>query len=264
MLGFSKLVSYVVRQQPEPESATLFHLYNLVLAIYRNVLEQGIMASLFVAVVYLVLFLVRHTVVGRATAAAYAFPIATAVGIATAAAMLLVGPLFALLAVAHKWVFLGTVREAVHYAHRSLQHSLWIGAFSFGMNASGLMRLYSNTKVLNTLARMTGAKIGTNVRMSNYLASPEGDLLEVGDNTHIGSTAGIYQHNFSHGDLNFEQVKLGKACRIVSRLHLVPGTILADGVHVGPHSMVLPGRHLIRSANMQVDIVINSVGFTVL
>jgi len=160
------------------------------------------------------------------------------------------GPLYALVCVAHKWLLLGHCREGVKWAHRSRMHAQWITAFNFGMNVQGLLSLYLGTPVINFYFWLAGGKLGRNVTFDAFLPSPEADLITVGDNTYIGSSCGVYGHNFCHGHFKFEHIEIGKCCRIIARLQLVPNTVLADGVHVGPCTVVMPGEHQERCAKL--------------
>jgi hypothetical protein len=153
--------------------------------------------------------------------------------------------------VVHKWVLLGSVSPHNEYPHRGMLHARWIASFSFGMSAAGYMDVFAMTGILTLFSRLNGSKIGRDVLLSSFIASPEGDLLTIGDGTFVGLSAGMYQHDFARGRMCFNRITIGKCARIVARLHLVPGTDLADGLEIGPNSMLLPGRYQSRCKAVQ-------------
>lgn len=80
------------------------------------------------------------------------------------------------------------------------------------------------------------AKIGKNSMIFGHLHDPA--LIEIGDNTMIGSDSIISGHLIEKGKLLLKKVKIGNNCLIGGRSGIAPGVIIKDCATIGAYSIV--------------------------
>ena len=85
--------------------------------------------------------------------------------------------------------------------------------------------------------RSCGGKIGDNVISDGYFSDP--DLIEIGDNSIIGTEALIVSHSIEGDKIDISKVRIGKNCTIGGRAIIMPGCDIGDNVIIGTNSLVL-------------------------
>lgn len=85
--------------------------------------------------------------------------------------------------------------------------------------------------------RSCSGKIGDNVISDGYFSDP--DLIEIGDNSIIGTEALIVSHSIEGKKIEISKVRIGKNCTIGSRSVIMPGCDIGDNVIIGTNSLVL-------------------------
>jgi non-ribosomal peptide synthetase-like protein len=143
-------------------------------------------------------------------------------------------PLLLALAVGLKWVVLGRFRAG--------QYRLW-GLYFFrwwlvrAVLSAVPRRYLTGTPLLNLFYRLLGAKVGRGV----YLGTDEClafDLMEVGDDAHIGPDTLMTGCVVEGGMLKVGKITLGKRCFIGTRCALRPGAKVGDDGWLGDLSLV--------------------------
>ncbi len=88
--------------------------------------------------------------------------------------------------------------------------------------------------------RLAGAKIGKGTRIYGILSDP--DLIEIGDNTIVGTEAAITGHEEVPGRLYINTVLIGNNVIIGARSIVLPGAKIGDNSVVGAFSCVPKNR----------------------
>lgn len=88
------------------------------------------------------------------------------------------------------------------------------------------------------LHRCAGAKIGKNCFIPDTTILYEPYLIEIGDNTLIGSDCKISAHAIDNNKIIIKKVKIGKNCLIGGEVIVHPGAVIEDNVTVGVKSYV--------------------------
>ena len=84
---------------------------------------------------------------------------------------------------------------------------------------------------------LCGGKIENNVVSDGYISDP--DLLEVGENSIIGTDSLIVSHLIERNIITLSKVRIGKNCTIGGRAIIMPGCDIGDNVIIGSNSLVL-------------------------
>jgi acetyltransferase-like isoleucine patch superfamily enzyme len=91
--------------------------------------------------------------------------------------------------------------------------------------------------------KFLGAKIGKNAHIDpGIIMDP--DLVEIGENTTIGTHALISGHIEDRLQLAVKRVKIGKNCLVGGRSIIFPGVVMEDNVKVGAGAIVLENTYL--------------------
>ena len=257
-VGFNKRSPYAPRHAPGHDvganSSLAFHIRGTMLAVYLIVLQIGIATGMLFVVVTVLQQLatvgpIKTYLDDDDAAAAAPEDMGRAFWLGAAGWVVLTALLrpfvaiaWALLYVAHKWMFMGAVKAGVVRPLRCGFHNRWIFLLNMYQVVAGVLAQASirQSSFLSTINRMLGAKIGRNVKFDSVLF-PEADLYEIGDNCWIG-LYGIYCHDFFQRHLVFKPVICERGCRIDTG-QVVPGTHLGPGTRVGPASLCLPGHY---------------------
>ncbi len=102
-----------------------------------------------------------------------------------------------------------------------------------------LCKLMPDWEFKNQVYRKLGMKIGKNVRIlgCNFdVFFPE--LIEIGDNTTIGSFTVILTHEFIPGEYRKGKVKIGKNVLIGAMTLVLPGVTIGDNSRIAAYSLV--------------------------
>lgn len=149
-------------------------------------------------------------------------------------------PVFILLAVAVKWVVIGRYRPG--------RHKLW-GAYYFrfwfvnAIQSSVPVGYLSSTPLLNWFYRLMGARIGKDAHFSTPCFVCH-DLVEVGDRACIGAEASLTGYHVEDGHLVIGAVKVGKDCYVGTRTVVREGTVIEDGAMLEDLSLLGKGRRI--------------------
>ncbi len=92
--------------------------------------------------------------------------------------------------------------------------------------------------------RLFGAKFGKRVAVYSRLWDVE--LIEIGDDTSIGTGCIIGGHAISQGDLFRKKIKIGRNCTIGAGTIILPGVTIEDYVIVASNS-VIPSNRILES-----------------
>lgn len=84
-----------------------------------------------------------------------------------------------------------------------------------------------------------GSNIGKNVVCDGYISDP--DLVEIGDQTIIGTDSLILSHSIEGDKIILSKVKIGKNCTIGGRTIILPGCEIGNYVVIGCNSVVPKG-----------------------
>lgn len=88
------------------------------------------------------------------------------------------------------------------------------------------------------MAKVYGAKIGKNVKISWGTPVIDPQHLEIGDNTLIGGFTFITPHLEEKGRYIVEKIRIGSNCVIGGSCFISPGVVIEDNVVVGAKSFV--------------------------
>ncbi|MFX0050336.1 MAG: acyltransferase [Candidatus Hermodarchaeota archaeon] len=90
--------------------------------------------------------------------------------------------------------------------------------------------------------KLFGAKFGKRVAIFTRLWDV--DLMEIGDDTSVGTNCIIGAHAISQGELFRKRIKIGKNCTIGAGTIILPGVTIEDNVIVASNSVIPSNRVL--------------------
>ncbi|MEI7728886.1 MAG: Pls/PosA family non-ribosomal peptide synthetase [Verrucomicrobiota bacterium] len=142
-----------------------------------------------------------------------------------------------LLAILVKWLVIGKIRPGEYPLWGGYYFRFW---FVNTIQSSVPVNYLEGTPLLNLYYRLMGARIGRNV----HLASPCfvcHDLVEVGDDTSVGTEASFSGHHIENGKLVIGKVRLGRDCFVGTRALARENTVLEDGAALEDLSLLPSG-----------------------
>ncbi len=131
-------------------------------------------------------------------------------------------------AVAIKWVVIGRYRAGEYPLWGSYYFRWWLVNTIQGAIPVAYL---AGTPLLNIYYRLMGARIGANVHLGAENFSIF-DLLEIGDDTSIGTDASVPGYTIEDGMLKIAPVKIGKRCFVGTR------SVVREGARLGDDSML--------------------------
>ncbi|MFX0087279.1 MAG: acyltransferase [Candidatus Hodarchaeota archaeon] len=123
--------------------------------------------------------------------------------------------------------------------------ALWGIAMTAADSAYFLVnKLFINQIFPVVFYKLFGAKFGKRVAVYSRLWDVE--LIEIGDDTSIGTGCIIGGHAISQGDLFRKRIKIGRNCTIGAGTIILPGVTIEDYVIVASNS-VIPSNRILES-----------------
>ena len=124
---------------------------------------------------------------------------------------------------------------------------MWRTEFITGVYESAavpaLLDWLSGTPLLPMALRCFGAKFGKRVYLeSTYLT--EFDLVQVGDDSEIGSNTSLQTHLFEDRVMKMSVVDIGARCAVGTRSVVLYDSVMEDGVQLDALSLVMKGESL--------------------
>lgn len=171
---------------------------------------------------------VTHT---AAVAAGYPVALALLLSVASAVAAY---PLMIAISLAVKWVVIGRFRPGFYPLWGTYYFRWW---FVKSVLAVVPRALFIGTPLLNIYFRLLGARIGKNVYLGTDGALAF-DLLQVGDDAHIGAETVLTGCVVEEGLLRIAPIDIGKRCFVGTRCVLRPGAAMAEGSYLEDLSLL--------------------------
>ncbi|MFM8468568.1 MAG: Pls/PosA family non-ribosomal peptide synthetase [Limisphaerales bacterium] len=140
--------------------------------------------------------------------------------------------------IAIKWLVIGRYRAGAHPLWGGYYVRFW---FVNTIQSAIPVHYLAGTPLLNVYFRLMGARIGRNV----HLASPNFacyDLLDIGDDTSVGTDATAPGYHVEDGQLIIGSVRIGKGCFIGTRAVMRENSSLADGAALEDMSLLPAGK----------------------
>jgi hypothetical protein len=103
-------------------------------------------------------------------------------------------------------------------------------------------KLFINQIFPSVFYKLFGAKIGKGAAI--YTRIWDVELMEIGDDTSIGTGCIIGAHAISQGELFRKRIKIGKNCTIGAGTIILPGVTIEDNVIVASNSVIPANRTL--------------------
>ncbi|MHA1941472.1 MAG: acyltransferase [Candidatus Hodarchaeales archaeon] len=103
-------------------------------------------------------------------------------------------------------------------------------------------KLFINQMFPVIIYKLFGAKIGRGAAI--YTRIWDVELIEIGENTSIGTGCIIGGHAISQGELFRKRISVGKNCTIGAGTIILPGVIIKDNVIVASNSVIPANRVL--------------------
>jgi acetyltransferase-like isoleucine patch superfamily enzyme len=94
--------------------------------------------------------------------------------------------------------------------------------------------------------KLFGAKLGKRVAIFTRLWDVE--LMEIGDDTYIGTNCIIGAHAISQGELYRKKIRIGSNCTIGAGTIILPGVTIEDNVIVASNSVIPSNRLLVANS----------------
>jgi acetyltransferase-like isoleucine patch superfamily enzyme len=139
-----------------------------------------------------------------------------------------------LTAIAFKWLVIGRYEPGVYPMWSTYHLRWWI--VNQGLRVAGRGIFAVHPALLRLYMRLLGAKIGTNVQVSDLARFGEYDLLEIGDNCQIDKALVRGFCVERDGYFRLGRISIGQNAVINTYTQLAPGTVVADGQVFGPHA----------------------------
>ena len=116
-----------------------------------------------------------------------------------------------------------------------------------GMTAADTAYYFVNKMFINQMFpalfyKLFGAKIGKGAAI--YTRIWDVELMEIGENTSIGTGCSIGAHAISQGELFRKRIVIGKNCTIGAGTIILPGVTIQDNVIVASNSVIPANRVL--------------------
>ncbi len=105
-------------------------------------------------------------------------------------------------------------------------------------------KLFINQIFPAVFYKLFGCKLGKRVGIYSRLWDVE--LIEIGDDTYIGTGCIIGSHAISQGELYRKRIRIGKNCTIGAGTIMLPGVTIEDKVIVASNS-VIPSNRVLRT-----------------
>ena len=143
-------------------------------------------------------------------------------------------PTIFILAILSKWLLIGRYRAGTYPLWGGYYLRWWI---SNQFQSLVPLAFISGTPLINLYYRLMGAKVGKNV----YIGTEEihsYDLIEIGDNTSIGTSSQLLGYTVRDGHLVIGHIKVGANAYIGANAVLSPNVVMEDGAQLGEQSLL--------------------------
>ncbi len=137
-----------------------------------------------------------------------------------------------------KWLVIGRFRAGSYPLWGSYYFRFW---FVNTIQSAIPVHYLAGTPLLGIYFRLMGARIGRNV----HLASPNFacyDLLDIGDDTSVGTDATAPGYHVENGRLLIGTVRIGQGCFVGTRAVMRENSALADGAALDDMSLLPAGQ----------------------
>lgn len=192
-------------------------------------------ASLLAMAVYIALLAVAVLAAGAE---------AWVVVLAAPAAFLGMGLAVVLLVACLKWLLVGRYTARVEPLwSRFVRRSELVTGLYEAAAVPALLQALTGTPLLGLLLRLFGAKVGRRVLMESTFLT-EFDLVQLGDDTVVGTGASLQTHLFEDRVMKMSVVSVERGASIGPRSVLLYDSIVGSDATVGPLSLVMKGEAL--------------------
>lgn len=152
-------------------------------------------------------------------------------------ALLLVNPCMFLLSIVAKWTLLGRIRPGSHRLWGFFYCRWW---FVSRIQAATPTHYLVGTPWMRIYARLMGAKVGSGVHLATDCLRNH-DLIEIGDDTCIGTEARLEAYTIEAGVLHLGTISIGADCCVGARSVLAPGSRMEAHAELGDLSLLPEG-----------------------
>lgn len=154
--------------------------------------------------------------------------------ISIAAARLSVAILCPLVAIAFKWIVIGTYKQGTYRMWSGYYLRWWIVDQSLRSVGKGIFSAHHSLEIL--YYRMLGARIGKNVKIGADAILGEFDLLNLQDECKIDTSQVRGFSVETDGHFRLDYINIGRKAVINTYTVVSPGATLSDGTVLGPHA----------------------------
>ena len=139
-----------------------------------------------------------------------------------------------LTAIAFKWLVIGRYEAGVYPMWSTYHLRWWIVNQALRSAGRGVFAMHP--ALLRVYMRLLGARVGSNVQVSDQARFGEYDLLELGDNCQIDRALVRGFCVERDGYFRLGRISIGHNAVINTYTQLAPGTVVMDGQVLGPHA----------------------------